>query len=184
MTLSQLFTISKKQSPEKIGSNPDFFPSDYVEIDTQIVSGLTNGSLSMNSAIEILRNFYTIGIRNILCTYKVSDGDFNHNSELALAWFENLKILANQNNQLRNLNLNLSAVYVLDDCFDDLLEKACQNAIQNKWILIHFPLRRFFKMQKNGGTGLVTTIQLTRLKTRYTHSIISDGQARFRLSRW
>ncbi len=151
MTLSQLFTISKKQSPEKIGSNPDFFPSDYVEIDTQIVSGLTNGSLSMNSAIEILRNFYTIGIRNILCTYKVSDGDFNHNSELALAWFENLKILANQNNQLRNLNLNLSAVYVLDDCFDDLLEKACQNAIQNKWILIHFPLRRFFKMQKNGG---------------------------------
>ena len=149
MTLSQLFTISKKQSPEKIWPNPEFFPSDYVEIDTQIVSGLANGSLTLNLAVEILRNFYNLGIRNILCTYKVSDGDLNHNSELVLAWFENLKTLANRDNQLRNLNLNLSAVYVLDDRFNDLLERACQDTIDDKWILIDFPLSGdFLKCKK------------------------------------
>lgn len=169
MTLSQLF-ISKKQNPEKIWPNREFFPADYVEIDTQIVSGLNEGSLTMNLAIEILRNFYNLGIRNIHCTHKVSDGDFNHNSELVLAWFENLKTFANRDNQLRNLNLNLSAFYVLDDRFNDLLDKVCPDTIQDKWILIHFPLSGDFlkckkmvaKLRQNGYNPILTHSEKNR----------------------
>lgn len=165
MTLSQLF-ISKKQNPEKIWPNREFFPSDYVEIDTQIVSGLNEGSLTLNLAIEILRNFYNLGIRNFHCTHKVSDGDFNHNSELVLAWFENLKTFANRDNQLRNLNLNLSAVYELDDRFNDLLVKVCPDTIQDKWILIYFPLSGdFLKCKK-----MVAKLRQNGYNPKLTHS--------------
>lgn len=170
MTLSQLFSISKKQNPDKIWLNTKIFPSDYVEIDNQIVARLTDGSLTMNLAIEILRNFYNLGIRNILCTHKVSDGDFNHNPELVLTWFETLKTFANRDNQLRNLHLNLSAVYVLDDRFNDLLVKVCPDTIQDKWILIHFPLSGDFlkckkmvaELRQNGYNPILTHSEKNR----------------------
>ena len=117
-----------------------FFPAEYVEVNSHILNGLTDGSKSIEKSIELLRNFYNLGIRNILCTFRVSDGDLDNQTSRTQAWFESLKKWANQDQHLKNLTLNLSAVYVLDDRFPEFLQNGKLLSTQNKWLFLDLPL--------------------------------------------
>lgn len=119
--------------------NAPFFPNEYVEVNSHILNGLTDGSKSIENSIELLQNFYNLGIRNILCTFRVSDGDLDHQTSRTYAWFESLKKWANQDQHLKNLTLNLSAVYVLDDRFPEISQKGKLQSYQNKWVFLELP---------------------------------------------
>ena len=106
------------------------------DIHSHIVYGVDDGSKNLNMSIDILRNAYNQGARNIVCTSH-SDGDVRQ-------YFKNIKILKEQ---LKKENIDIGLYYgcevYCDDCnINDVISELNGGIIptinNTRYVLVEF----------------------------------------------
>lgn len=132
--LTNLFYLYKKKTDDSSISS-EIFSDEFVEINRDLLSGLNDGFISIEQALELLKTYRKLGIQNVVCTFPVS----KDNTENLSSEFEKLKNLANYNNPHLTINLTYAAEYVLDENFSDLIKKGKLFTVQNKWIFVTLP---------------------------------------------
>ncbi len=139
LILTNLFNCNKKKKEFTSQNSSNVFTDEFVEINPYLLSDLQNGSKSFNEAFVLLKSMQKIGIRNVVCTFRVSGSDDPNLSLQYMALFEALKKMANSNSQNLKINLTLSVEYVLDKYFSHVLKKGNLICLPNNKILVTIP---------------------------------------------
>ncbi len=138
LMLTNLFNLYKKKADDS-SLLSEIFSDEFLEINRDLLSGLNNGSISIEESLDLLKAYKKLGIQNVVCTFPVSS---DHTETLILKYlaeFEKLKNLANYNSQRLNINLTYCAEYVLDDNFSNLIKGGKLFTLQKKWIFVTLP---------------------------------------------
>ncbi len=134
--LTNLFNLYKKREIDSLISS-EIFSDEFVEINRDLLTGLNDGSISIDESLNLLKAYKKLGIRNVVCIFPVSNSQNERSTSQYLAEFEKLKNLINYNNL--SINLTYAAEYVLDENFSDLIKKRNLFSIGQKWALLTLP---------------------------------------------
>lgn len=134
LTIKMIIDLFKPK--KKISSLINYFSNDYIDIHSHILPGIDDGAKTMGHSIELLTNMYKLGISNFVFTPHVIEGIWENSTEKILSTFHELKSVVDQTANLKDINIRVSAEYMMDENFQKLLENKDFLPIKDNKILV------------------------------------------------
>ncbi|MEW2921844.1 CpsB/CapC family capsule biosynthesis tyrosine phosphatase [Muricauda sp. ANG21] len=106
-----------------------------VDIHNHILPGIDDGAKTVEQSIELLKGFGEFGVTNFICTPHIMHNYYDNTPKTIEQSYEKLKNkLVGEN--LLNVNIDCAAEHMIDDNFEDLLEKGEVMPLKKEYILI------------------------------------------------
>ncbi|MFC4220496.1 tyrosine-protein phosphatase [Flagellimonas marina] len=106
-----------------------------VDIHNHILPGIDDGAKTVEQSIELLKGFGEFGVTNFICTPHIMHNYYDNTPKTIEQSYEKLKNKLVEENLL-NVNIDCAAEHMIDDNFEDLLEKGEVMPLKEQYLLI------------------------------------------------
>lgn len=116
-----------------------YFLADYlhglVDIHNHILPGIDDGAGNIKDSIDLLNGFSELGITTFVCTPHIMHNHYDNTPNTIQAAH---KLLENEiiSKQMANISLEPAAEHMIDDNFENLLERGQVMALKKEYLLI------------------------------------------------
>ena len=149
MNIFDLFKSNKNKL-----SDFSFLTTDF---HSHLVPGIDDGAKTLEDSVHLIKELYQLGFRNIITTPHVMSGMYENKSEDILKGL-NIVREALEREGLTDLTIGAAAEYMLDEGFEQLLEKKDVLTFGDNYVLFELSLvsghpgleRIVFKMRTKG----------------------------------
>ncbi len=147
-----MFFIKKRKIPLH-----EFFPEGFVDMHSHLLPGIDDGATDLDNSIALIEKLSSFGIRKFITTPHVLEDLYPNTPEIIR---EKEKLVQNElkKRNLTNISIKAAAEYMLDEKFNEILEKEAFLTLKDNLVLIemsylHPPAKLFemlFEMQLKG----------------------------------
>lgn len=123
------FSFLSKNKIEK--NTPEYFSVDF---HSHLIPGIDDGSKSLEESADIVRFFYSLGVRKMITTPHISMDYYPNKPEQILLGFNTLKEYISSLGI--EMKIEVAAEYMIDDGFPDLIKNGGLLTFGDKYILI------------------------------------------------
>jgi protein-tyrosine phosphatase len=108
---------------------------DFVDIHNHILPGIDDGAKNVEESITLIQNMKELGIKQFVPTPHVMH-DFYPNTDESIGNSYGSLLQALDKKTQKNITINPAAEYMLDSCFESLLEKNNLFTLKSNYILV------------------------------------------------
>jgi protein-tyrosine phosphatase len=108
---------------------------DFVDIHNHILPGIDDGAKTVKESVELIRGFGDLGITNLVATPHIMSNLYPNTKESITA---SLDLLTNEliANDLKNISIEAAAEHMIDDNFEELLERDGVMQMRKSYLLV------------------------------------------------
>jgi tyrosine-protein phosphatase YwqE len=155
-----LFSKIFKSEPKRDPINLSVFGSD---IHSHLIPGIDDGSPDMESSIEMIQKFKSLGYKKIITTPHVMCDYYQNTPDKILKGLDDLKEeLQNQN---INIDISAAAEYNLDDGLQELIDKKQILTFGDNYVLFELP----FMQEPRNLQEIIFNFQMAGYKPILAH---------------
>ena len=108
---------------------------DYVDIHNHILPGIDDGAKTVDDSLALIRGFGELGISHFIATPHIMHNYYDNNAVTIGNSLDQLRNALMENN-LKDLNIEAAAEHMIDDNFEQLLERNEILPIRQEYLLV------------------------------------------------
>ncbi|MGB5780883.1 MAG: CpsB/CapC family capsule biosynthesis tyrosine phosphatase [Eudoraea sp.] len=107
----------------------------FVDIHNHILPGIDDGAKNVQESVDLIRGFKELGITNLVATPHIMSNLYPNTKETIT---NSLDLLTNAllANDLKDISIEASAEHMIDDNFEELLEKGEVMSMRKQYLLV------------------------------------------------
>jgi protein-tyrosine phosphatase len=109
--------------------------NDFIDIHCHILPGIDDGAANPEESLELLEKYASLGIHDFIATPHIMIDFYPNNEKTIAAAYEKLEAL-NLRSKISGLIINLSAEYMIDSHFEELLSENKIVPLKYRYVLV------------------------------------------------
>lgn len=108
----------------------------YVDIHNHIIPGLDDGAKTIEDSLELIQRFQEFGVNRFICTPHIMHNYYDNTPRTIKKSFDKLKKSISKDKRFETVNLDYAAEHLIDNHFENNLEKGEVLPLNEQHILI------------------------------------------------